>query len=211
MPKLKDYESYIKRRSFNQALIRAEIVKEITLDLTAPQYRNDKDVQTLLNTKDLEKYRDTLRTIFNKNLQLTKQFGVIDQHYACTPSKDKDCIRRTVMFLTNDIASGHAGVCTREKNGAQRWGDMVIILKGGLDHPHTYMHELGHSFGLTHIFQENNPLFIQGLTDNFMDYNHKRVGSTLHLNPFHKVHHSKTKFCYTKAQWDIMRQDKSMK
>lgn len=79
VPKLKDYESYIKRRSFNQALIRAEIVKEITLDLTAPQYRNDKDVQTLLNTKDLEKYRDTLRTIFNKNLQLTKQFGVIDQ------------------------------------------------------------------------------------------------------------------------------------
>lgn len=120
------------------------------------------------------------------------------------------------MFLTNDVASGHWGVCTREKNGAQRWGDMVIILKGGLNHPHTYIHELGHSFGLPHIFQENNSLFIQGFTDSFMDYNfHPR--KPLILNPFHfdekgkDLPHAQTKFCYTKAQWDIMRQDKSMK
>ncbi len=73
---------------------------------------------------------------------------------------------------------------------------------------YTCPHELGHSFGLPHTFEVNTHYykFHRGLTENYMDYLQADDGRP---NPFFKE--SKSVFTFYKWQWDIMRNDKSMK
>ena len=126
-------------------------------------------------------------------------------------SKDKNCIDRTVLFLTtHDVITSDGararGVCSQ--NNDTSLGDMVIIFKEGLNLPRTYAHELAHSFGLWHTFDspERKHVFYQGTLDNFMDYTHDVNGEN---DKFNKGNMSP--FNFYKWQWDIMRKDKSMK
>ena len=211
VPKLPGYEALIKQRSFNQALIRAEVVKEKTLDLTdsskyplfAAWLR-----QGLPSNGGV--FLDQLRTIFNQTPELTKEFGILDNNGQCTKdSNDENCIGRTVLFLTTETSSD-GGRCSFGKNYS--WGDMVVVFGSNLHDAHTYPHELGHSFGLPHTFEPNSSYhkFYQAYTENYMDYSRAEdVNKRIIINQFHKQ--PKPVFTFYKWQWDIMRNDKSMK
>ncbi len=224
VPKLPGYEALIKRRSFNQALIRAEVVKEKILDLTdSVKYPSLATwVKAGLPTTNEEKFKRELRNLFNQTPELTREFGKLDDNGKCTQrSQDEHCIGRTVLFLTNQkiqvrmknkVITAY-GVCTLDvhKDGSSTWGDMVIVFGSAQEH-YVYIyacpHELGHSFGLPHTFEINTRYhkFHRGLTENYMDYLQADDGRP---NPFFKE--SKSVFTFYKWQWDIMRKDKSMK
>lgn len=211
VPKLPGYEALIKQRSFNQALIRAEVVKEKTLDLT------DSSKYPLFAAwlrqglpLDGEVFLDQLRTIFNQTPELTKEFGILDNNGQCTKdSNDENCVGRTVLFLTTERTK-QGGICSLDRDDV--WGDMVIIYGSNLYDAHTYPHELGHSFGLPHTFSSSiqvNPYhqFCWGYTENYMDYESTEDGKV--GNPFHRGANSV--FTFYKWQWDIMRNDKSLR
>ena len=207
VPKLKGYEHFLKKRSFNQALIRAEIVKEKVIDMTNSQNSPLSSWNRSGLTTNLELFRTKLRQLFNQTPELTKEFGVIDNDGKCTQgSRDKNCVGRTVLFLTTHDLSKYRGVCSQ--NNDKSLGDMAIIFKEGLNLPRTYTHELAHSFGLWHTFgpPEKTHVFHQGTLDNFMDYTHGVNGEN---EKFNKGNMSP--FNFYKWQWDIMRKDKSMK
>jgi len=94
-----------------------------------------------------------------------------------------------------------------------RWanlGDMVVVFNSNLHHAHSYPHELGHSFSLPHTFQTGNMVkhtFYRGYTENYMDYSSDELGNP---NVFHDAKLKKP-FTFYKWQWDIMRNDKSMR
>ena len=71
---------------------------------------------------------------------------------------------------------------------------------------------IGHSFGLPHTFSSSiqvNPYhqFCWGYTENYMDYESTENGKV--GNPFHRGANSV--FTFYKWQWDIMRNDKSLR
>ena len=212
VPKVKDYEHFLKKRSFNQALVRAEIIKEKIIDMTNSQNSPLASWNKSGLPTNLEIFRDKLRQLFNQTPELTKEFGVLDNNGKCTKeSEDKNCIDRTVLFLTtHDVITSDGararGVCSQ--NNDTSLGDMVIIFKEGLNLPRTYAHELAHSFGLWHTFDspERKHVFYQGTLDNFMDYTHGVNGDNKKF-----IKGNMSPFNFYKWQWDIMRKDKSMK
>lgn len=207
VPKVKDYEHFLKKRSFNQALVRAEIIKEKIIDMTNSQNSPLASWNKSGLPTNLEIFRDKLRQLFNQTPELTKVFGVLDNNGKCTKeSNDKNCVGRTVLFLTAHDLSGYRGVCSQ--NNDHSLGDMAIIFKEGLNLPRTYAHELAHSFGLWHTFDspERKHVFYQGTLDNFMDYTHGVNGDNKKF-----IKGNMSPFNFYKWQWDIMRKDKSMK
>ena len=207
VPKLKGYEHFLKKRSFNQALIRAEIVKEKVIDMTNSQNSPLSSWNKSGLTTNLELFRTKLRQLFNQTPELTKEFGVIDNDGKCTKGRrDKNCVGRTVLFLTAHDLSKYRGVCSQ--NNDKSLGDMAIIFKEGLNLPRTYTHELAHSFGLWHTFAppEETHVFYKGTLDNFMDYTHGVNGDNKKF-----IKGNMSPFNFYKWQWDIMRKDKSMK
>lgn len=211
VPKVSGYEALIKQKSFNQALIRAEIVKEKTLDLTdSSKYPTLASWFSKGLPKDGANFLNQLRIAFNHTPELTKEFGLLDNKGQCTKeSSDKNCIGRTVLFLTTE-KTDLGGICSNDGQGV--WGDMVIVYGSNLHHSHTYPHELGHSFGLPHTFSSSkllNPYhqFHWGYTENYMDYGSTKDGKV--INPFHKK--VNPVFTFYKWQWDIMRNDKSLR
>lgn len=211
VPKLSGYKALIKQRAFNQALVRAEIVKEKTLDLT------DSSKYPLFAAwvrpglpRDGKIFLTQLRSVFNQTSELTQEFGLLDDNGRCTKgSEDKNCLGRTVLFLTTETSSD-GGRCSFGKNYS--WGDMVVVFGSNLHDAHTYPHELGHSFGLPHTFEPNSSYhkFYQAYTENYMDYSRAvDKNKKIVINQFHA--RSKPIFTFYKWQWDIMRNDKSMK
>lgn len=211
VPKLPGYEALIKQRSFNQALIRAEVVKEKTLDLTnSTRYKFFSGLINRLPSSDAGKFLKELRSAFNQTPELTREFGILDNNGQCSrQSSDKNCIGRTVLFLTTEpirtSVSITNGICTLDGNGV--WGDMVVIFADGLNKVNTCPHELGHSFGLPHTFEPNTSYhkFHKGYTENYMDYLNRMDGT---MNTFHTK--ANPVFTFYKWQWDIMQNDKSM-
>lgn len=194
------YEHLIKRISFNQALIRAEIKRETIFDLT--KYQSDplvNFIQSSTYTTSASDFARALRELYNKYGAIQVNGG-IDQNGNGTSNSKK-----TFVFLTTkQTASG--GICTLD---GYVWGDMVVVFKSNLNHAHSYPHELGHSFSLPHTFQTGSlakHTFYQGYTENFMDYWSDGAGQ---VNKFHD-NKLKRPFTFYKWQWDIMRQDKSM-
>jgi hypothetical protein len=194
------YEHLIKRISFNQALIRAEIKRETIFDLT--KYQSDplvNIIQSSTYTTPASDFARALRELYNKYGPIQVNGGIDLNGNGTSNSK------KTFVFLTTkQTVSG--GVCTLD---GYVWGDMVVVFKSNLNHAHSYPHELGHSFSLPHTFQTGNlakHTFYQGYTENFMDYWSDGAGQP------NKFHDKKIKrpFTFYKWQWDIMRQDKSM-
>lgn len=209
--RLDDYEFQIKKIAFNQALIRAEIKREAVFDLT--KYQSDPLVRTVLqanNSMDASTFAQGLRDVYN-NYGPVKVNGGIDEN-----GKGFSASKKTFIFITTKQTRA-GGVCTLD---GHVWGDMMIVFNSNLEHAHTYPHELGHSFSLPHTFQTGSfakHSFYRGYTDNYMDYgttnpyyeNNKLIYNS-RLNPHH-VSKKGYPFTFFKWQWDVMRNDKSMR
>lgn len=212
------YEHLIKRVSFNQALIRAEIKREAMIDLT--KHIGDVDVQTVFashgsyykvdpaNPKNKILVKGSSSSAFAKALRnIYNKFGPIQIHGGIDQNgKGVSSSKKTFIFLTTKQTTA-GGVCTLD---GEIWGDMVVVFKSNLHHAHSYPHELGHSFSLAHSFQTGNlakHTFYRGYTENYMDYSSDELGNP---NIFHDEKMGKP-FTFYKWQWDIMRNDKSIR
>ena len=89
------------------------------------------------------------------------------------------------------------------------WENYCVIFNSGLNSERTTIHECGHLLSLPHIFQEgglSEHVFYQGYTDNYMDYDRKKVNA-----PDSSDNDFKGKmYSFFKWQWEIMRRDRSL-
>lgn len=197
--KVNAYEYLVKKISFNQGLIRAEIKRETNFDLT--KYKHDQDVRLFLDNPVPfgSTFASLLRDIYNKYGPVKVHGGIDKNGNGISNSK------KTFIFLTTRQTDA-GGVCTLD---GQIWGDMVVVFASNLNHAHSYPHELGHSYSLPHTFETSNLAkhsFYRGTTENYMDYFDDGLNNN---NPFH--YPVERPFTFFKWQWDIMRNDKSMR
>lgn len=199
------YHSILKNNSYNQALIRAEVLED-ELFVLDDLPDTDSDVKAFKTA-----YPDGTKHDSNKFMtdlvKLYSKFGA---------NMPADSDNRTVMFITDQIAkkntegiaAGHA-----VKNVFQ-WGNAVVIFGTALKDETTFVHEIGHSLSLPHTFEpttmpgvNNTHKFYMGYTDNIMDYNHKLDGTAAKNG----ITTTENRQFFFKWQWDVMRTDQSLK
>ncbi|MEN8140700.1 MAG: helix-hairpin-helix domain-containing protein [Thermodesulfobacteriota bacterium] len=211
------FQNTLKRLSFNQALIRAEIVKQEVFDLTG--HDDDPDVNTFLTKYNHEGY-----TVLDSDETLCPSLGKLYERYGRHLETKEDGTRvkiaaskRTFMFLV-DLDGEYMGEAdtdveyVTDKDGNRKlksfiWGNYFLVLRDGLDHYNTFTHELGHTLGLYHPFcssAEQPVEFYQGYLDFVMDYD----GTTSSdANPYEDKNQM---LRFAKYEWDILRQDRSL-
>lgn len=188
-----DYQYIFKNQSFNQALIRAEVDVDTEFDLT--KLANNADVNTFLSnvsTYGAGRILDDIVTLYEKYGKYSVNGGI-----------NSNNTKKTYLFFTSLSAGGTRGICSLDNNNV--WGNSYIVFNIGLQNPRTIVHECGHSFSLTHVFEEAGTprhIFYQGYTDNYMDYDWQQGNKS---NPY-----KGKMFSLYKWQWDIMRSDRSL-
>jgi hypothetical protein len=198
-----DYQDMFKYRSFNQALIRAEVVAVTTLDLQRLQTR-DKNISDFLRDVNSMDDRIILRTI----VSFYQSYG----KYKVQGGINSNNTNRTYLFATTINRGGVKGCAYRNDT---IWGNAYIVFNAGLQDGFTIIHEAGHSFSLPHIFEDDSSLtdihFYQGYTDNYMDYTWQ-AGNMVNrrMQPSGDNMYIGRMFSFFKWQWDIMRKDRSL-
>ena len=121
---------------------------------------------------------------------------------------------QTYLFFSDyDVESGDSDIKgIAQQEGAidtmcysdrvcNHWGNSCAIFNEG--DLRTTLHELGHTFGLSHTFYDEQSLnFRQGTTDSLMDYAQQTNGTD---NP-----HLKQQWSLFKRHWDVMHHDKDL-
>lgn len=202
---MNDHEYILKYKSFNQALIRAEIkvdteFKINELDGTDPDVKSFKTLYGGLTTADASTFLQDVKKLYEK-------FG---KH---RPANGKiDTAKRTYLFITEVRHTGttHGIADLQSLNVRSKsytfWQNTCVVFKPALEDNTTFIHEIGHTLSLFHSFEEHSsnlgPRFYHGFTDNAMDYDWKFGGAS---NPY-----IGKRFYFYRWQWDTIRGDKSL-
>ncbi|MEK7739926.1 MAG: hypothetical protein AAB326_07845 [Pseudomonadota bacterium] len=233
--KPKNLDFHLKFSTLNQALIRAEVVADLTFKLDDPKIIKNADVIDFLkkcgsmdaseikkNIIDLyDKYGDRKPVINGKVLNL-----------------DDDGHHRTFIFFIGLNAGNILGIASSKDNSfqekincflsndgnlAKKWGNAAIIYNTAIQYPsvdkkdgdikylHTVIHELCHTLGLAHTFSDSfgiNRLSFHKFPQGYVD--------NLMDYPHNKREYTNkyilnNKFLNLfKWQWDIVRKDRSV-
>ena len=210
-------------QSFNQAMIRTEVILGEELDLV--KLKKDPDVNLFLkDIKDNSFMEDE-----NKSYTLTQRLRDLYEKYGKNlPEGGKVDVNGhfyTYLLLTtlSPLKNGDLkGLSTAElkksvKNGYyHEFGNIVSIFEKGLNDDHTLVHEVAHSFSLSHIYLKANNKFVvhPGCTENYMDnFSFQGVDNPFALPP--KIINKDNRYIgkmysFYKWQWDLMREDRSI-
>lgn len=191
------YHSILKNNSFNQALIRAEVVADEkfvinNLDGTDPDVAAFKTSYPKGNQHNAGDFLDDIIALYQKLGNNNPAPG------------DK----RTIIFITDENASS-GGIAEGGYVGASFvWGNVVTVFGTNLTSESTFVHEIGHSLSLPHIFSKNlsTHKFYRGYTDNVMDYTTRYDGTAAK----NRIANPNDRIMFFKWQWDIMRGDQSL-
>ena len=210
-------------QSFNQAMIRTEVILGEELDLV--KLKKDPDVNLFLkDIKDNSFMEDE-----NKSYTLTQRLRDLYEKYGKNlPEGGKVDVNGhfyTYLLLTtlSPLKNGDLkGLSTAElkksvKNGYyHEFGNIVSIFEKGLNDDHTLVHEVAHSFSLSHIYLKANNKFVvhPGCTENYMDnFSFQGVDNPFALPP--KIINKDNRYIgkmysFYKWQWDLMFNDRSI-
>ncbi|MCU4476823.1 M66 family metalloprotease, partial [Acinetobacter bereziniae] len=202
-----DYEYYLKFKSYNQALIRAEKRLETKFNLLELA-KNNEDVAGFLAEVNSSKQLD-IDYLANRFVDLFDKYGgkyrpIDDQKYL---NINDDGHTRTYIFYTNISAGNVNGYAPSRMEGRQmKWGNAIVVFKQAHTRMDVLVHEIGHSLGLPHVFEKNNNKFefYQGQSGNLMDY-------TWFYKESKQIVSKITRKYFSKFQWDILRSDRSLK
>ena len=201
------YEYYLKFKSYNQALIRAEKRLETKFDLLDLAKKNE-DVADFLAEVASNKQLD-IDYLANRFVNLFDKYGgkyrpIEDKKYL---NINDDGHTRTYIFYTNISAGNVNGYAPSRMEGRRmKWGNAIVVFKQAHTRLDVLVHEIGHSLGLPHVFEKNNNKFVfyQGQSGNLMDY-------TWFYAKSKQVDSKITRKYFSKFQWDILRSDRSLK
>ena len=202
---LRDIEWYLKYKSFNQALIRAEIKTTEPFDL-----------KEFINNTDIKNYINTVKK--NNHTSKSASDGIIDAYDKHGAGKITDNKgnpipintaghKRTYIFLldfANPYSKGIAPLEYSTDGKAVSWGNVAVIFKNAWGNLDTLVHEIGHSLSLPHIFEPhsaNQYKFYQGFSNKVMDYTWQQ--GTENPNPYSRI-------SFARYEWYLMQNDRSV-
>ena len=226
--KSNDFQNYLKLKSFNQALIRAEPVAETKLDLNklSKNKNNKRVLKFLLNIKagvpkvpnaskltseQREKAESAARSKF-MNMIKEELSAIFINHGDQAPIgltgrkiklNDPYNLRTFIFYLDFNISRIN-GFAPGDKlsSGKFRWGNIVIIFAQAATNNDTLVHEIGHSLTLRHVFDSKAPYtFHQGFSDKVMDYTWQAISKRANSNK---------RMSFTRYQWYKMQKDTSI-
>lgn len=227
------FEYLYKYQSFNQAMIRAEMVAGEDFDLVE-LHKNpaNEDVDAFLqiiNTPDLMKKKTAAALYICDTLShLYEKYG---KHSSSEENEiNNNSHKFTFLLFTNltpaeGYARGYTSFKTVKKTRRElkqiddefelKFGNSFVIFEKGLQDDHTIVHEAGHSFSLHHVFEKYSlHRFDHGYTENYMDYfDHYIIekSTTEKINTIPKFAIENNlyigeMYSFFKWQWDLMRQ-----
>ena len=216
-------------QSFNQAMIRTEVILGEELDLVKLKGNSDvtdflKDINndTYLEGDNAENITARLCDLYDKYGKNLPKGGKVDGN--------KD-LYTYLLFTAIRLPSATelGGASGRTARGGDwisdekfQGGDLFCTFITGLNSEFTLVHEAGHSFSLVHTFSKNNRyVFHPGYTENYMDYDFaltfdskKNIffrNSKQQDVPHLKDNRYKDKmYSFYKWQWDFMFNDRSI-
>ena len=225
-----DLEVILKERSLNQALVDVVIEKNEIFDLR--QHINYPEVSSFI--QDFYYTRSTYSAgsagsyvESSRTTEFIERLMDIYEKVNNLPYKiNSDTNEITYLFLTNvDMGSetihpngdietggieGSATLAHELGKTSEQWGNLLDMFQAGMNNVTTFLHELGHTFGLFHVF-ENQDLnrFIMGHTDNMMDYEYHDDGFEGVNAPNITSEFSTMQFSLYRWQWAIINADRS--
>ncbi len=223
-PKKTGLEYSLKYQSFNQALIRPKIVRDTIFNIKDMLDRNKSwDLENFYQKYYLNKVKNSLGNSIISDVDdsdFKNDLIFLFQKYAKVNGLiNSDSNDITYVFFTNTQCSytrngqgynrkGNAIYAPEAgSNGEKVWGNSVVIYHHGATELETVVHEIVHSFGLTHVFQNEKNIpycFHQGFTDNFMDY--EFTGEKKSRDSFYQGN----QIALFRDQWLKMRKDRSL-
>lgn len=212
-----DIEYYLKFKSFNQALIRAEKVVQSKFELhKLSQHSKVSNFLTKYNSgvtsiqrshglnprAALNKFLDVIKT------ELIEIYELYGEHNPKDINGNKIKLNntynlKTFIFNTDLNAGSINGFAPGDVVGGKfKWGNIIIIFKQANTNKDTLVHEIGHSLTLRHVFDSKAPyVFYQGYSDKVMDYTWYR-GRRNAINKNKRI-------LFPRYQWYKMQNDKS--
>lgn len=210
-------EDYLKRWSFNQALIRAEKVVQSTFKLHNFMQHSKvsnfmkkynagvSNIQKVYNLNVDDALNKFLEIIEKEFIEIYELYGEHNPRGVNGKNIKLNSTQNLKTFIFNtDLSAGRInGFAPGDVVGGKfKWGNIIIIFKQANTNKDTLVHEIGHSLTLRHVFDIKAPhTFYQGHSDKVMDYTWSSSSPNV-MNP------NKRKL-FVRYQWYKMQSDKS--
>ena len=219
-------------QSFNQAMIRTEVILGEELDLVKlSNVESNYDVRNFLDDIKKKTYMENGDNAVNVTIRLRDLYDNYGKNRPEGGLVDGDGHFYTYLLFTTLSPGDYYGMSTGDmKKGISsskfEYGNILSIFAKGLNNDHTLVHEAAHTFSLEHTYlhvTENKYVFHYGYTENYMDYffhptfNNLVDKKLIYTNSEGKtlLHQKDNRYIgkmysFYKWQWDQMREDRSI-
>lgn len=208
----------LKNNCFNQAIIDVDVKIQPVMDIK--KILNNLPKNNILGASIISQYN--YLWLSKNTISAEMYLSFFSHFYSSFVDKKanidkKKSLNNTYVFVTTRTPAadpGLYGIASHEETEKKiHWGDACVIFNKKNEVPFNYIHEIAHTFGLEHSFQnvkydKTKLTFRQGYTDNSIDYTW--IPSQT-IKPRRNQLSMLNNGCFFFWQWDTMRSDRSMK
>lgn len=216
----------LREKSLNQALIDVDVDSIENFDILSMSRAGDVDAIDFINNF----YNSALQNSANErsfNSARTDDFinkvmFLYEKNKKLGYKINSDKNEYTYIFCTNLASQVYdsqgnedgsiLGSATYEHESGytnEQWGNMIVMFGPALLDEKTYLHEIGHTFKLFHVFENGqNFEFLHGFTDNIMDYD---FIENISFNGAYDSPYLGSQFSLFRWQWELINSDRSAK